>query len=105
MQEFPVKRTHIKVLPENVSAKITEHFGVEPVEKDGTWSVSFGAIELLEVKLSEGKKSIILSTVSKQGIEDEQVILDTNRRFRRYLDDVTGYTTKERVKKAKTVEK
>lgn len=105
MQEYPVKRTHIKALPENISGKITEHFELAPIEKDGKYSISYGALESLEVFLGEGKKSIIISTVSKQGIEDEQVILETNRRFRRYLDDVTGYTTKERVKKAKTVEK
>ena len=104
MQEYPVKRTHIKVLPENISGKITEHFEVTPVEKDGTYSISYGALESMEVRLGDAKKSVIVSTVSKQGIEDEQIILDTNKRFRRYLDDVTGYSTKERVKKAKTVE-
>ncbi len=104
MQEYPVKRTHIKVLPENITAKITEHFGVAPVEKDGWYTISYGALESMQVKLGDAKKSIIIATVSKQGIEDEQVILDTNKRFRRYLDDVTGYSTKERVKKAKSVE-
>jgi hypothetical protein len=105
MQEYPVKRTHIKELPENISAKISENFGITPEEKDGWYTISFGALESMQVRLGEGKKSIVLSTVSKQGIEDEQLILDTNRRFRRFLDDVTGYSTKERVKKAKTVEK
>jgi len=104
MQEYPVKRTHIKVLPENITAKITEHFGAAPVEKDGWFTISYGALESMQVKLGDAKKSIIIATVSKQGIEDEQVILDTNKRFRRYLDDVTGYSTKERVKKAKSVE-
>jgi hypothetical protein len=32
------------------------------------------------------------------------VILDTNRRFRKYLDIVTGFSTKERMKKSKSVE-
>lgn len=105
MQEYPVKRTHIKALPENITAKIVEHFGITPTEKDGRWRISYGALEFMEVGLGEGKKSIIISTESKKGIEDEQVILDTNKRFRQYLDDVTGYSTKERVKKAKTVEK
>ena len=45
-----------------------------------------------------------MHTESDSGSSDE-VILDTNRRFRRYLDITTGYTTKERVKKAKAVEK
>ncbi|MGB4196801.1 MAG: DUF5611 family protein [Methanoculleus sp.] len=31
---------------------------------------------------------------------DDETILDTNRRFRNYLQQVTGYTAKERAKKA-----
>lgn len=104
MQEYPVKRTNIKALPENITAKLTEHFEITPALKDGWYTISFGALETMQVKMGEGKKSIIIGTVSKQGIEDENVILDTNKRFRRYLDDVTGYSTKDRVKKAKTVE-
>ncbi len=105
MQEYPVKRTHIKVLPENITAKLTEHFGITPIEKDGWYTISYGALESMQVKLGEEKKSIIITTISKQGMEDEQLILDTNKRFRKYLDDVTGYSTKERVKKAKQGEK
>ncbi len=104
MQEYPVKRTHIKDLPGNITAKITEHFGITPQEKDGWYTISYGALESMQVRLGDAKKSILITTVSKQGIEDEQIILDTNKRFRRYLDDVTGYSTKERVKKAKAVE-
>lgn len=56
MQEYPVKRTHIKVLPENITAKITEHFGTAPVEKDG-YTISFGALESMQVKLGDAKIS------------------------------------------------
>jgi hypothetical protein len=104
MMEYPIKRTHVKALPENITAKLTENFGIEPEEKEGKWMVSFGALEMLEVSMGANKKSILISTVSKQGISDDGVILDTNKRFRKYLDDVTGYSTKERVKKAKSVE-
>jgi hypothetical protein len=34
-------------------------------------------------------------------VEADAIILDTNKRFRRYLDLVTGFTTKERIKRAK----
>jgi len=53
MQEYPVKRTHIKVLPENITAKITEHFGTAPVEKDGWFTISYGALESMQVKLGD----------------------------------------------------
>jgi hypothetical protein len=41
-----------------------------------------------------------VDTVSRKDA-DEATILDTNRRFRRFLDQVTGFTSKERVKRAK----
>ena len=104
MQEYPIKRTHIKQLSENIGGKLKEHFEIEPQEVDGFYQISFGAIESMRVKVGAAGKTMLVETKSKTGIEDEQIILDTNRRFRRYLDAVTGYTTKERVKKAKTVE-
>ena len=104
MQEYPIKRTHIKELSLNIVNKLKEHFEVEPKESDGFYEISFGAIESMRVKVGATGKSMLVETHSLTGIEDEHIILDTNRRFRRYLDDVTGYTTKERVKKAKTVE-
>lgn len=104
MQEYPIKRTHIKEFPTNIVSKLREHFEVEPVELDGFYTISFGAIKLMQVKMGETGKTMMVGTQSRTDLEDETVILDTNRRFRRYLDDVTGYTTKERVKKAKSVD-
>lgn len=104
MQEYPIKRTHVKALPENITQKLVEHFEISPIEVDGFLQIQSGALELMRVKMGEAGKSILVETVSKKDIQDEQIILDTNRRFRRYLEDVTGYNTKERVKKAKTVE-
>ena len=62
-----------------------------------------GALKVLDASLGADGKSVIIRTESDLTVSDE-TILDTNRRFRKYLDAVTGYTTKERVKKAKTVE-
>ena len=104
MQEYPIKRTHIKTLKDNVLEKLREHFEKEPEESDGFYQISYGAIRQMKVKVGDSGKSVLIETASRTDIEDEQVILDTNRRFRKYLDDVTGYSTKERVKKAKTVE-
>jgi hypothetical protein len=103
MQEYPIKRGCTKNLKENVAGKLREHFGTEPVEKGGHYQVRYGALKLLDVHIGADGKSIIVSTESDLSVTDE-VILETNRRFRRYLDDVTGFSTKERVKKAKSVE-
>lgn len=83
--------------------QLKECFGAEPEHVDGHYLITYGALKILDVSLGAGGKSIIIRTESDLTVSDE-AILDTNKRFRKYLDNVTGYSTKERVKKAKTVE-
>jgi hypothetical protein len=44
---------------------------------------------------------VIIDTESDLTASDD-VILDTNKKFRKYLDAITGFSTKERVKRAKS---
>jgi hypothetical protein len=101
MQEYPVKRGLTKDLITRIAAELKDCFGVEPTESGGTFRISFGALTRLDVKAGTGGKSVIIDTESDISVSDE-VILDTNRRFRKYLDAVTGFSTKERVKRAKS---
>jgi hypothetical protein len=103
MQEYPVKRGFDKNLESNVVDQLRECFGVDPGLVNGHYQIRYGALKLLDVTLGKDGKSIIVLTESDLGVTDE-VIIDTNKRFRKYLDAITGYSTKERVKKAKTVE-
>jgi hypothetical protein len=103
MQEYPVKRGFSKNLPVTMVEQLRECFETEPNQKDGHYQIRFGALKVLDASLGADGKSVIIMTESDLTVSDE-VILDTNRRFRKYLDAVTGYSTKERVKKAKTVE-
>ncbi|KUG20802.1 hypothetical protein ASZ90_009457 [hydrocarbon metagenome] len=75
-------------------------FGVEPEESDGRYTISFGALQRLEVWTGEKGKTLVVDTESNADVNDG-VIMDTNRRFREYLYVVTGYTAKERAKKVK----
>ncbi len=103
MQEYPVKRGQaVKNLKTNMVVGLKECFGVEPRNSGAHFEISFGALKRLGVSISPDGKSVLIETESDLSASDE-VILDTNRRFRKYLDMVTGYTTKERVKKAKTI--
>jgi len=104
MQEYAIKRGFGKSLATNMVDKLVEHFGCEPVQDGDVYRISYGVLESLEVSLGSGGKTLCVSTVSKQDIDDDAVILDTNRKFRIYLDEVTGYNTKERTKRAKKVE-
>lgn len=105
MQVYPVKRTVQKALSDQYIDAVRCCFDIEPVVSGGHASIRYKALKRLDVSLGPDQKSIVIETESDTSVTDED-ILDTNRRFRQYLDLVTGYTTKERVKLAKkTAEK
>jgi hypothetical protein len=103
MQQYPVKRGFTKEIEATMIKSLHTCFGVEPKHAGGHYTIQYGALKVLDVSIGSDEKSIIVRTESDTSVSDE-VILDTNKRFRQYLDLVTGYNTKERVKKAKTVE-
>jgi hypothetical protein len=100
MQEYQVKRTSQKSLPGTMVDQLKECFGAEVTEKDGHYRISYGALKMMEVSLGPGGKTLVVDTDSDTGAPDE-VIIDTNKRFRTYLEQVTGFSAKERLKKAK----
>jgi len=98
MQEYQIKRGFKDGLEERMISSLTEFFGVAPEERDGHHVISFGALKRLDVCLGPKGSTVLIDTESDLSADDE-TILDTNRRFRRYLDAVTGYNSKERAKK------
>lgn len=103
MQVYPVKRGYSKNLGESIAKNLAECFGVVPTQVGDHFQITFGALKLLDVTMGKDGKSLVVRTESNIDASDD-VILDTNKRFRRYLDEVTGFSTKERVKRAKSVE-
>ena len=103
MQEYPVKRGFTKDLNTTMLEGLKQCFGTEVKKMGDHYQISYGALKLLDVTTGAGGKTVIVRTESDKEASDE-VILDTNRRFRKYLVFVTGYSTKERVKKVKSVE-
>jgi hypothetical protein len=101
MQEYPIKRGLTKDLEARAVAELKNCFGKDPEKIQGGYRTSFGALKRLDVTLGAGSKSVIIDTESDMKVSDE-VIMDTNKRFRKFLDVVTGFSTKERVKRAKT---
>jgi len=77
---------------------LERNFPVEIKEENGRHLLSYGAFKKLSVWL-EGKK-LCVDTESSKDVKDEE-ILDTNRRYRIFLEEATGYTAKERLAKAK----
>ena len=103
MQEYPIKRGLTKDLEARIVAEMKSLFGAEPTRAGKAFRISFGALKRLDATITPDGKSVIIDTESDIGSTDEMII-DTNKRFRRFLDAVTGFNTKERVKRAKTPE-
>lgn len=103
MQEYPVERGYYRDLPGSIERALRECFGVEPVRVGDRCRLSYGALKQLEAAPGKEGKTLVVHTESDLDAPDD-VILDTNRRFRAFLDAVTGYSTKERVKRAKGTE-
>jgi len=61
-------------------------------------TASYGAIQKMEVWIDN--KKLHLKTESNHNVTDEEII-ETNKRFRKFLDDATGYSSKQRSKMAK----
>ena len=101
MQEYPIKRGLTKDLEARAVAELRNCFGAEPEKTGKGYRITSGALKRLDVMIGSGSKSVIIDTESDLSATDE-IIIDTNKRFRKYLDAVTGFSTKERVKRAKS---
>lgn len=73
-------------------------FQVELKEENGKYILSFGAFKSLRVWIEN--KKLFVDSESEKSVSDE-VVLDTNKRYRTFLDEATGYSSKERLKMAK----
>jgi hypothetical protein len=77
---------------------LEKNFPVEVKEENGKLTITYGAFSRLLISI-ENKKLCVDSESNKE-IKDSEV-LDTNKRFRIFLEETTGYTAKERLKQAK----
>ncbi|MDO8724546.1 MAG: DUF5611 family protein [Candidatus Methanoperedens sp.] len=77
---------------------LNKNFPVQIKEENGKLKISYGALARLEISIVN--KRLGVETESSKGVADD-VIMDTNKRYRVFLEEATGYTAKERLKKAK----
>jgi hypothetical protein len=102
MQEYPVKRGLTKDLKSRMVTELRNNFGVDPQDAgSGHYRITYGALKYLDISAGADGKCVVIDTGSNRDASDA-VILDTNKRFRKFLDAVTGFSTKERVKRAKS---
>jgi hypothetical protein len=98
MKEYKLKRG-FKPETDRIHECLKEAFPSEIKEEDGKFITSYGVLSRVTVWI-EGKK-LAVDTESDTSVTDDEIILDSNKRFRDFLYAATGYTAKERLKQAK----
>ena len=95
--DYPFKRG-IKPDIERIQNALEEEFPTDIRNEDGKLTLSYGAMKSIAVWVENKRLNVV--TESAQGLSDS-VILDTNKRFRDFLEKATGYTAKQRLQMAK----
>ena len=81
-----------------IKSVLENNFPAQLKEDNGKLTLAFGAFKRLTVWI-ENKKLHVDSESNKEVKDD--MILDTNKRYRDFLEEATGYSAKERLKMAK----
>ncbi len=96
MQRYPVRASHRPNLAlDRLEPVVREHFGEAGREGDRT-TAKFGAISRLVV-WPEGRDLAVELTMDPK--VPEEVARETIARYNRFLEDVTGFSSKERAKR------
>ncbi|MFZ3149362.1 MAG: DUF5611 family protein [Methanothrix sp.] len=83
---------------ERIFKALEEEFPTGIKQEDGKLLFSYGALKSISVSIT-GKK-LTVTTQSVAGASDDEV-MDTNKRFRNFLEKATGYNAKQRLQMAK----
>jgi hypothetical protein len=99
MNEYDIKRGHTEKI-EGDKLEIMMKDSFESVKKEGDKLVSsFGALEKIIVWL-DGKKILCVETKMNTDVDD-RTATETIRSYNQFLERATGFTAKERRKRAK----
>ncbi|MDW7732827.1 MAG: DUF5611 family protein [Methanolobus sp.] len=98
MQEYKLKRGYTADM-DRIYECMNETFPSEVRKEDDRFVTSYGVLSSLTVWIEN--KKLAVDTVSDTSLTDDELILDSNKRFRDFLLAATGYTAKERLKQAK----
>jgi hypothetical protein len=97
MRSYNIKRGHFRNIEgEKLFELVRESFGSAD-KKDDRISANFEAIEKLDV-WTDGK--LLFVDTSMNTTVDEETAVKTRKRFYEFLEKATGFTAKQRAKKA-----
>ncbi len=102
MRAYELRRGHAKNLEDDKLRAIAAEAFVSATVEDGKVVLSFGAIDKLTA-WTDGKQ-LFVDMVMKPGVPDD-VATDTIARNNRFLEAATGYSAKERSKRAQKAAK
>ncbi len=97
IQEYTFKRGFSPDIS-RIRELLAKNFPAGIKEENGKLDLSYGAFARLVVGINN--KKLWVETESARGLADD-VILDTNKRYRIFLEEATGFSAKDRLKKAK----
>ena len=83
---------------DRIKEVLQDSFQFPVTEEDGKFIVSYGALQRVEASIID--KKLRVDTTANPNVSDEE-ILETNRRFREFLNNATGYNSKQRRNMAK----
>jgi len=98
MTEYPVKRTLIKDIDHAALGRLLREIFEDAQDEGDTWIATWGALKTVEVRLL--KKGRFEANTTMDGSQSDDINAETIRRWNDFLLRATGYTAKERKKKA-----
>src|SRR5665648_38333 len=93
MQNYKLKRGFTPEI-QRIKALLDENFPCTFTEIEGGYEFSYGAFKSCRVWIENQR--MMVDTVSNTNTTDD-VVLDTNSRYRKFLEPATGYTAKQRL--------
>jgi hypothetical protein len=98
MQEYEVRKGHQdNIEPAKLRVHMQEIFG-NVQEKDGKLVSSFGALK--EIAAWSGKKNVLMINTTMDPTVGDDIAQQTIKAYNTFLERATGYTAKERGKRA-----
>jgi len=99
MRNYDIRRGHFSQIEgDKLETMMKDIFGSVKKNPDGSYETSFGGLSALRIWVKD-KKTLTIETVMDTGV-DEVVAQETVRKYNALLGRVTGYTSKERSKRA-----
>jgi hypothetical protein len=99
LKEYDIKRGHFKNIEGDKLKELIESTFGDVKSEDKKLIINYGALQPLITWIKD-KNVLCVDTQMKTDVEDD-IITETIKRYNKFLESATGFTSKERVKRAK----